>query len=186
MSSVAAVLASAAADSALTVMSASEVSPSGEYAQHEVTRPVALACSGHMNGASRTTPSVTMAAIDIDRLPTKTYYTVQRSFQPVVASLEYDRDKWRSGEAMRVRVWAINDGWDAIPNARIDWRVVDQSGKQQVAGSLSAPMEADCSKQVGTAEWKTGAPGSYELRAAGKDAAGKVISENVFEFEVAP
>jgi beta-mannosidase len=131
-------------------------------------------------------PSVTMAAIDIDRVPTKTYYTVQRSFQPVVASLEYDRDKWRSGEALRVGVWAINDRWDPIPNARIDWRVVDAKGAQQATGSFSAPMEADSSKQVGTAEWKTGAPGNYELRAAVKDAAGKVISENVFEFEVAP
>ena len=46
-------------------------------------------------------PSVTMAAIDVDRVPTKTFYTVQRSFAPVLASIEYDRDKWRSGESVR-------------------------------------------------------------------------------------
>ena len=37
-------------------------------------------------------PSVTMSAIDFDRVPTKVFYTVQRSFAPVCASLEYDRD----------------------------------------------------------------------------------------------
>jgi hypothetical protein len=46
-------------------------------------------------------PSVTMAAIDFDRVPTQVFYTVQRSFAPVCASIEYDRDTWKSGEAVR-------------------------------------------------------------------------------------
>jgi hypothetical protein len=46
-------------------------------------------------------PSVTMACIDFYRVPHKVYYTVQRSFQPVLASLEYDRDRWQPGEEVR-------------------------------------------------------------------------------------
>lgn len=129
-------------------------------------------------------PSVTMAAIDIDRVPTKTYYTVQRSFAPVLASLEYDRDRWRAGEAFRCGVWAVNDRWEAVPGARIEWRIVDAKGAALQSGSFAAAMPADSSHRVGDVEWKAGAAGAYELRAAVKDANGKVISENVYEFQV--
>jgi beta-mannosidase len=131
-------------------------------------------------------PSLTMAAIDIDRVPTKTYYVVRHSFEPVLASIEYDRDKWRTGETVRCGLWAINDGWEAIPGARIDWRIVNGNGAAQRSGTLAAAMEADSSRQVGAVEWIAGAPGAYELRAAVVDSAGKTISENLFEFEVIP
>ena len=123
-------------------------------------------------------PSITMAAIDVDRVPTKTYYTVQRSFAPVLASLEYDRDKWTTGETVRVGLWAVNDTWSEISAGRIEWSVGSVSGK------FDAPMEADSSRKVGTVEWVAGAPGAYELRARVVDRSGKMLSENVFEFEV--
>jgi hypothetical protein len=44
-------------------------------------------------------PSVTMAAIDFDRVPTKVYDTVRRSFEPVAALFDYDRDRWKPGES---------------------------------------------------------------------------------------
>ena len=46
-------------------------------------------------------PSVTMAAVDLYRVPTKVYETVKRSFSPVLVSFEYDRDQWRPGERFR-------------------------------------------------------------------------------------
>ena len=40
-------------------------------------------------------------------------------------------------------------------------------------------------QRLGTAEWKVAGKGHYELRAQVNDQAGKAISENIFEFEVA-
>jgi beta-mannosidase len=129
-------------------------------------------------------PSITMAAIDVDRVPTKTFYTVQRSFEPVLASIEYDRDRWAPGETLRAGLWAINDRWTALPGARIEWRIVDASGATRGSGTVATPMAPDSSRKVGEVEWTAVEPGGYELRAAVVDGDGSRVSENVFEFEV--
>ena len=129
-------------------------------------------------------PSVTMAAIDFNRVPTKVFTTVQRSFAPVCASLEYDRDTWRAGETVRVGIWAINDRWEPVPDATVRWRILDAEGREKAAGDLGAAMAADSARQVGTAEWTAAGRGHHELRAEVRDQAGQSISENVFEFEV--
>src|SRR5205807_1648027 len=98
-------------------------------------------------------PSVTMAAIDFDRVPTKVFYTVQRSFAPVCASLEYDRDQWKTGESFHCGIWAINDLWEPVPNARIHWRILDGQNAEQASGEFPANMAEDCVQQVGTVEW---------------------------------
>jgi beta-mannosidase len=129
-------------------------------------------------------PSVTMAAIDFDRVPTQVFYTVQRSFAPVCASLEYDRDTWKSGEAVRCGVWAINDLWEPIPGATIRWRVVDSHGARASEGSWPVAFGEDCVFKIGEAEWIATSAGSYELHAEVIDQSGKQLSENIFSFEV--
>ncbi len=129
-------------------------------------------------------PSVTMAAIDFDRRPTKVFYTVQRSFAPVCASLEYDRDTWKDGETFHCNVWAINDRWEPVPNAEIRWEIRTAEGQQTCAGGWSAPMPPDSAERVGTAEWTVGGKGHHVLHAQVLDSAGRQISENIYEFEV--
>jgi beta-mannosidase len=129
-------------------------------------------------------PSVTMAAIDFDRVPTKVFYTVQRSFAPVCASLEYDRDTWKAGEPFRCTVWGINDEWQPVPKATIHWHILDEHAKEKASGKWFASLPDDSVQQLGTAEWVATGHGSHELRAEVVDAAGKRISENVFEFDV--
>ncbi|WP_321473818.1 sugar-binding domain-containing protein [uncultured Paludibaculum sp.] len=126
-------------------------------------------------------PSVTMAAIDINRVPTKVYDTVRRSFEPVAALFEYDRDKWKPGETVRCGLWAVNDRWTAVPGAKLRWRFEGQRGEYPVS------LAADGVLKVGAAEFAAPRkPGPYALRAEMVDAGGQVISENVFEFTVAP
>ena len=129
-------------------------------------------------------PSVTMAALDYFRRPTKSYYTVQRSFQMVLASLEYDRDVWRVGEDFRCGLWVINDHWYAIPGALIKWRIVDSTGTAAASGELSVNIAEDSSVKLDDLRWKAFGAGKYELRAEVFDKAGQRLSENTYEFEV--
>ena len=129
-------------------------------------------------------PSVTMAAIDFDRVPTKTFDTVRRSFAPVGALFEYDRDRWKVGETFRCGLWAVNDGWDAVPNAVVRWRVTNAAGGAVIGGQYPVVLGADAVVRLGEVEWKAGVPGNYELRAELVDGAGKAVSENIFEFHV--
>jgi beta-mannosidase len=130
-------------------------------------------------------PSVTMAAIDFDRVPTQVFYTVQRSFAPVCASLEYDRDNWKAGELFRCGLWAINDQWEPVPNATLAWKITDCNGAVKANGSWPVSMLEDSSAKIGEAEWTAAGKGQHQLRAEIKDQRGKVISENIFSFKVA-
>jgi beta-mannosidase len=131
-------------------------------------------------------PSVTMAAIDFDRVPTKVFDTVRRSFAPVAASLEYDRDRWKTGETVRCGVWAINDSWDELRNLTVRWRVIDSVGTQQTAGEWTVNMGPDSAQKLGDVSWTAAAPGAYQLHAEVRASDGRVVSENLFEFEVTP
>ncbi len=129
-------------------------------------------------------PSVTMAALDYFRKPTKSYFTVQRSFQMVLASLEYDREVWRVGEDFHCGLWVINDHWYAIPGARIEWKIVDASGVTAMSGAVNVNIAEDSSVKLDEVRWKAAGAGSYELRAEVFDRDGRRLSENSYEFEV--
>ncbi len=119
-------------------------------------------------------PSVTMAAIDYYRVPTKTYDVVRRSFAPVAAVFEYDRDHWKPGEMFECGLWAINDEWRPV-NADVRWRIEGADA----AGSFQAAMPEDSAQKIGVVRWRAEQPGHYRLIA---EVVG--ISENVFEFSV--
>jgi beta-mannosidase len=129
-------------------------------------------------------PSVTMAAIDFDRVPTQVFYTVQRSFAPVCASLEYDRDIWKAGERFHCGIWAINDNWEPLDNCSIQWRITDARGARKATGQWPVSMPADSVSKLGFAEWSAVGRGNHQLHAEVKDQNGKVLSENIFAFEV--
>ena len=51
-------------------------------------------------------------------------------------------------------------------------------------GATSVKCTADSAREVGKVEWTTSGSGHHELRAEVRDAAGKPLSENVFEFDI--
>jgi hypothetical protein len=109
---------------------------------------------------------------------------VRRSFAPVAATFEYDRDEWARSTDVRCGVWAINDRWDAVPNAVVRWRIVNAAEATQASGQWPVSMPADSSQRLGDVTWKAGQPGRYRLIASVHDAKGASISENIFEFSV--
>jgi beta-mannosidase len=129
-------------------------------------------------------PSVTMAALDYFRKPTKSYGTVQRSFQMVLASLEYDRDTWKIGEEFQCGLWVINDHWYSIPGAAVRWKITATNGTSLADGQKSLDIAEDSSVKLGEIKWRPVNVGKYELRAQVIDGKGSQLSENLYEFEV--
>ncbi|MDX2041513.1 MAG: glycoside hydrolase family 2 TIM barrel-domain containing protein [Acidobacteriota bacterium] len=133
-------------------------------------------------------PSVTMAAVDFYRQPTKAYFTVQRSFQMVLPTFAYDRDTWQSGDEVKTELWLVNDHWFAVPNTTVSWRV--ETATKQIVASGNAlkkvTLEADSSIRLMDVNFKAAAPGKYSLWAKVVDERGQIISENNYEFTVKP
>jgi hypothetical protein len=123
-----------------------------------------------------------MAALDFYRQPTKSYFTVQSSFQPVLASFAYDRDIWRVGEPVKTELWLINDRWTAIDNARLSWRLLDRAGKR-VDGGVTGGHSSVAGRFVTSGGTKfslrPGAPGPLHRSAQRSGIQpGAIISEN--------
>src|SRR5262249_8850145 len=131
-------------------------------------------------------PSVTMAALDFYRQPTKAYYTVQRSFQLVLPSFAYDRDTWEVGQTVKTELWLINDHWFAVPNATITWRVEDSAKKVITSDKAinKVTLAPDSSVKLMDVSFTAGTPGQYVLWARVVDEGGQLISENNYEFKV--
>jgi beta-mannosidase len=129
-------------------------------------------------------PSVTMAAVDYFRRPTKSYATVQRSFQMALASLAYDRDTLRVRDEVSWPLWVINDHWYAIPGARVRWTVIDPSGAAIGGGDYFSNIAADSSTRLADVHWMPVVEGKYEIHTEIVNAKGERLSENVYEFNV--
>jgi beta-mannosidase len=132
-------------------------------------------------------PSVTMAAVDFYRQPTKSFYTVQRSFQMVLPSFAYDRDAWASGETIKTELWIVNDHLYELNDVRVSWRLVDENGREVEKGAWTGSrlnLEADSSRKLQDLTIRAGTPGRYTLWAQVLDSQGGKISENNYEFEV--
>ncbi|MBS1807343.1 MAG: beta galactosidase jelly roll domain-containing protein [Acidobacteria bacterium] len=131
-------------------------------------------------------PSVTMAALDFYRRPTKAYTTVQRSFQMALPSFAYDRDTWQRGETVKTELWLINDHWHAVPNVQVTWRLEDNAGRIVASGRAPQPvtLAEDSSMKLMDVTFPAPAAGRYTLWARIADTSGKVIAENNYEFTV--
>ncbi len=131
-------------------------------------------------------PSVTMAAIDFYRQPTRAYHTVQKSFQMVLPSFAYDRDTWRAGTTVHAELWVINDHWYDIPGATVSWELRNGAGKTEAAGYAAQgfTLGADTAVRLTEVSCRPPGPGSYTLVARVHDVHGALVSENTYEFEV--
>jgi hypothetical protein len=125
-----------------------------------------------------------MAAVDYFRRPTKSYTTVQRSFQMVLASLEYDRDTLRVRDDVNWPLWVINDHWYAIAGARVRWQVIDPRGAAVSGGDTFSNLAADSSSKLTDVHWLPVVEGKYEIHTEVVGARGERLSENVYEFNV--
>ncbi len=128
-------------------------------------------------------PSVTMAAIDFYRKPAKVWSVAGRSFTPVLASVEYGRDEWRSGEVLSLPLWTVNDTHEAVPGAEVVWSIFNASGSTVAQGRFQGEIPPDSAQRVGEIKWTAGPAGSYRLVSQIRSS-GRPVSENVFEFEV--
>lgn len=129
-------------------------------------------------------PSVTMAAIDFERRPTKVYDTVRRSFAPVAALFEYDRDRWQAGATFRCALWAVNDLWKAFPQLELRWKILGREGAPLAEGAFPVSLPEDSVQRAGVVEWHPSKPGPYRLAAEITGPDGRRLSENLYEFEV--
>lgn len=105
---------------------------------------------------------------------------VKRAYQPVLASLEYTRRRFKAGSPLEASIWIVNDHQFAYSDVTLKWTVRNPSGDALSEGSQQVSVEADSSKQF--VELDTVVEGNdYELFNVDLelvDADGKVLCSN--------
>lgn len=149
--------------------------------------------------------SINWGVVDYERNPKPGYDALRRAYQPVLISAiaaETDgqsvgQTRWTAGDEVLLDLWGINDLYQDFPEAQLRLTVKQrQSTKRrqptrQKIRSLHAfgqtlDLTANGGGVVGQFRDRLYAPGDYLLAMELRDAQGKLLSQNQFEFEVVP
>lgn len=110
------------------------------------------------------------------------YDFVKRSYQPLLASLEFPKRRWMPGESLQAGLWAVNDYHHAYPDVVYVWKVKDDAGNVLHEGRQRIDVEADSSRKIGELEWtvdpRLTERFSIDLRLERED--GRVLSDNAY------
>ncbi len=55
------------------------------------------------------TPDFKWATVDYYLQPKKSHYFIQKCYQPLLVTLQYERRRWLPGEEFTGKIWVVND-----------------------------------------------------------------------------
>jgi beta-mannosidase len=129
-------------------------------------------------------PSINWGVVDYWREPKPGYQALKTAYQPVLPSIEWPREVFRTGEPVRFGLWAINDRWESYPEARLSYAVNGGLGQVAPPKTTMITLEPDSAFKVMDTETLKLAPGVYELVTRIETREGTELGTNRFEFRV--
>jgi beta-mannosidase len=128
-------------------------------------------------------PSMSWGVVDYWREPKPGYDALRTAYQPVLPSIERDKEAYRLGKPVSVRLWAINDLHRAFPGAGLEY-VLSRDGKPVASVRQDLDIAPDSGVRVAAPTWGRLAAGAYALDVTLRDAGGAEIGRNGFTFTV--
>ncbi len=99
-------------------------------------------------------PDMKWGIVDNYQQPKRSYYFVQRAYQPLLVSLKFDRRRWKGDETFKGQLWIVNDTYQKYQNCKIKLTICDEQGtclnKQHVG---VATIDPDSSAQQADIRW---------------------------------
>lgn len=77
---------------------------------------------------------------------------VKRAYQPVLASVEYERRRWNAGETFRSDLYIVNDLYETFAGAKIEWAILSK-GTVVASGDKILDIAVNSSESVLPIEW---------------------------------
>ena len=128
-------------------------------------------------------PSMNWGVVDYWREPKPGYDALRTAYQPVLPSIEWDKEAYRPGEPVSVRLWAINDLHRAFPGASLEY-VLSRDGTPVASGRQDLDIAPDSGVRVATPTWSRLARGAYALDVTLRDTDGATLGSDDFAFTV--
>lgn len=129
-------------------------------------------------------PSINWGIVDYLRTPKPGYSGLQKAYQPLLPSLEYEKVVWQEEEPCRVGVWLINDLHRERENLTIILSLHDSEGQKIDERRLDASVKGDSKLFLGEHHWEGLAIGKYRLVCQVFGAGGRLLASNEYQFKV--
>lgn len=134
------------------------------------------------------TPDFKWATVDYYLQPKKSHYFIQKAYQPLLVTLQYERRRWMPGEDFTGKIWVVNDFMKAFKGCEAKVKFLDTNKKVVKEETVKiGDVDEDSSNQFATV--KCAVPGKIgdkfyvEIEMADKN--GNEVSANDYMFLVA-
>lgn len=126
--------------------------------------------------------------MDVERQPKKAYWEYKEALKPLIVSLRSDRDKFFSGDSVRIESWICNDKNEIPQDYILKYQLV-QNKETIFANQVEPEISVNSSKFNGFISFQ--APditerSNYTLYVALMDASNNLIDQSEFDFDVFP
>jgi beta-mannosidase len=130
-------------------------------------------------------PDMKWGIVDNYQQPKKSYYYVQKAYQPILASLKFEQRRWKNDEAFKGELWVVNDYYEEYPDCRLRMRITDADDKRLFAGTYEVKkIDPNSSRMV--AEFKEeilkDVPDHFHVELMLVDRKGEMLSTNDYLF----
>ena len=132
-----------------------------------------------------TWPSINWGVVDYLRQPKAGYYAMQRAYQPLLPSIEPVTLAWRAGQPGQLRLWTVNDRWQALEGATLGWSVTQQRQTLD-KGSRKIDIAADDARMQTELSFTPRNDAPIVVKSWIKDAQGRTQAENHLTLRPAP
>ena len=100
-------------------------------------------------------PDMKWGIVDNYQRPKRAYDFVQRAYQPLLVSLQFDRRRWKTNETFEGRLWIVNDAYDAHENCRISVKILNEAGATLHDKSVAVDeIQPDSSTPIAVVDWE--------------------------------
>ena len=111
---------------------------------------------------------------------------LQRTYQPLLPSLQFDKRRWNAGSEFKGGLWIVNDHQFAYQDHVLEWRVLYEGQDTGASGSQVVEVEADSSAHFTDISWALPetASGEFEIDVAIKNNEGETVAANHYTLLV--
>ncbi|SFF68450.1 beta-mannosidase [Salegentibacter agarivorans] len=93
-------------------------------------------------------PDMKWAIVDNYQKPKRSYYHVQKAYQPLLVNFEFKKRRWHKEEVFTGSIWVVNDFYKEYKNATINFEIKDDSQKSLFKKSYEvAQIEKNSAKK---------------------------------------
>ncbi len=102
-------------------------------------------------------PDMKWGIVDSYQQPKRSYFFVQRAYQPILPSLQFDRRRWQPDETFSGKLWVVNDTYQTLEGCKVLLSVSDGRGRK--LHDATYPVEQirpDSAATFADVEWRIG------------------------------